>query len=284
MIISNLKPLRLLLVVSLSVFLFSCEEKQEKKDDNNVISKFNSTWNIYEKCVTNEDGSITYKALPWGGLVGNFLDKNMPVDLSNSESITFVFSEPTTVPMQIVVAERFKTWGKIGISSLTCNFDGQDVTSVNEISLQAGDTCTITVTQVYLTPKAAEWESTTVWQGDCHFGNWENGFVVRPEKFETAYEGDKLEFFFSTDRSPDLTYWLIKTIYSTTESTLEGNYNELNDWGCAFVAPDASVYRIVLTANDVANLREKGLFINGFHVNVTQCNLLKRHDLTYLEE
>ena len=38
----------------------------------------------------------------------------------------------------------------------------------------------------------------------------------------------------------------------------------------------ATSYRILLTANDVKNLREKGLFVNGYYTNVTQVNLLRR--------
>ena len=267
----------LLLLAAVTLF-YSCEmEKKVVNDDTNVISKFNSTWNIYEKCQFNEDGSVTYKSQAWGGLVGTFLDKNMPVDLSDYESITFEFAEPTTVPTQIVVADKFKTWGKIGIQKLTCYFDGQDVTAVDKILLQTGDSCTITVKKVYLMPNDVTWESTPIWKGVCTFGDWQDGFKVTPEKFETALEGDQLEFIFETDRSdPNVTYWLFKTIYDATSTTLEGNENELNHWGCAYVGPDATVYRIRLTANDVTNLKEKGLFVNGFHVNVSQANLISR--------
>ena len=38
----------------------------------------------------------------------------------------------------------------------------------------------------------------------------------------------------------------------------------------------ATSYRILLTANDVKSLREKGLFVNGYYTNVTQVNLLRR--------
>lgn len=198
----------------------------------------------------------------------------MPVDWSSYESITFDFSEPTTVPTQIMISEKLKSWGKAGISSLTCYFDGQDVTSVDQVMLQASDTCSVTVNRVYLTPNDGIWESIPLWRGNCSFGNWENGFVVKAEKFNAAYEGNRLEFVFKTDKSnPDVTYWLFKTIYAGTDSTLEGNANELNNWGCAFMGSESTVYRIFLTANDVNQLRQKGLFVNGFYNIVTECNL-----------
>lgn len=272
------KTLKQFIVVVAAVQLFSCmEERKAKEDDSNVISKFNSTWNIHERCQMNDDGTITYKAVEWGGLVGNFLDKNLPVDLSAYESITFEFAEPTTVPTQIVVADRFKTWGKEGIQKLTCYFDGQDVTAVDKILLQTGDTCTLTIKKAFLMPNDVTWVSTNIWEGECDFGDWENGFVVKADKFENAEEGDQLEFIFKSDTSnPEITYWHFKTIYDDTSTTLEGNENELNNWGCAYVGPDATVYRIRLTANDVANLKEKGLFVNGFHVIVSKANLVSR--------
>ena len=271
----NHKLLKSLSAALVSSLLLSCGGETVPKDDNNVISKFNSTWNIHEKCEVNDDGTIIYKAVSWGGLVGTFLKQNMPEDLSAYESITFEFDRPAPVPMQVVVDDRFKTWGKPGIKSLTCHFDGQDVRSVGKILLQAADTCSIGIKSIYLTPNANTWESVPIWSGSCAFGDWVNGFVVSADKFMDAYEGDKLEFIYTADKSdPNVTYWLFKTIYSSTENTLEGNDNELNNWGCALVSSEATVYRIVLTENDIAGLREYGLFVNGYKVTVTQCNLL----------
>lgn len=259
-----------------SLLLLSCVEAVEK-DDDNVLSKFYSTWNIYERCEVNDDGSITYQAVPWGGLVGTFLKQNMPMDLSAYESITFDFDRPVPVDVQVVVDDRFKTWGKSGITSLVCNFDGQDVSSVGKILLQASDTCSIGIKSIYLTPSFGTWKSTPLWDSHCVFGDWSGGFVVKADKFENAYEGDKIEFIYNADKSdPAVTYWLFKTIYSGTNSTLEGNANELNRWGCALVSSEANVYRIVLTENDIMGLREHGLFVNGYMLTVTQCNLLCR--------
>ena len=66
------------------------------------------------------------------------------------------------------------------------------------------------------------------------------------------------------------------TRIGSTDSPLEGNENELNDWGCAGVGKEAVNYRITLTEKDVTMLREKGLWVNGFYCIVTQCNLLRR--------
>jgi len=245
-------------------------------EEQDLLSKFNSTWNIHEKFERNDDGSVTYHALPWGGLVGSFKEQNHPVDWSGHEGITIEFAEPTKVATQIMVSDKLKTWGKAGITSLTCNFDGQNVKSIDEVVLQAADTTTLIVKSVKLSPNDAVWEAITIWDGECYMGDWADGFVVKPEKFEEAHEGDKLELIFTTDKSNPKEYWLFKTIYSGTENTLEGNENELNEWGCSSVGKESTAYRIVLTASDVRYLREKGLFVNGYYNIVTQCNLLHK--------
>lgn len=275
-----------LLAASLVTLFFACQIKpEEQKDENNVISKFNSTWNIYEKCEMNEDGSITYKSIPGGGLVGTFQKDNAPMDLSAYESITFEYAQPSTVSTQVVVEDRLKTWGKEGITSLTCHFDGQDVSSVGSIFFQTGDSSTIRIKNIYLTPIHGTWESIPVWKGECRFGDWESGFVVKAENFENAYEGDKLEFIFTTDNNdPSIAYWLLKAVYNGTSTTLKGNDYELNSYACAYVAGDATTYRIILTSEDIAKLRETGVFVNGYHINVTQCNLVKRVEAEYQEE
>lgn len=267
---------KILLISLATVTLTACrQEVQEDKYD--ITSKFNVTYNIYENFETNDDGSITYHASAWGGLVGVMKEHNLPVDWTPYESITFQFAEPTKVETQVQISEEVKTWGREGISSLTCFFDGLDVRNVSEVLFQATDSTTITIKSIRLTPIASNWDSRTIWEGECHFGNWENGFVIQPEIFMNVLEGDKLEFIFTTDRTDfGRTYWLFKTIYSGTDMTLEGNYNELNKWGCASVGRDATSYRIALTANDIANLRKVGLFVNGYYNIVTKVNLLRK--------
>lgn len=257
--------------------LAGCGTGLQPEDENDITSRFKTTWNIYEKIEHNDDGSITYHALPWGGLVGGMKEHNMPVDWSTFESIRFDFAEPTKVGTQIMISDKLRTYGKAGITSLTCYFDGQRVNNISEVALQASDTTVLTVKRVYLTPSVSRWESTKIWEGDCKQGNWVSGFVIKPEKFTTAYEGDKLEIVFHTDTSdPAVSFWQLKTIYSGTDQTLEGNSNELNDWGCAMVGREATSYRIILTSKDITALRKYGVFINGFYNNVTQCNLLRK--------
>jgi hypothetical protein len=267
---------KIMLMLMAAVFLTAC--RQEAQDDKyNITSKFKATYNIYENFTHNDDGSITYNASAYGGLVGIIKERNLPVDWTPYESITFEFAEPTKVETQVLISEKIKIWGRTGITSLTCFFDGLDVRNVSEVIFQTTEPTTITIKNVRLTPVANNWDTRPIWEGECHFGNWENGFVIQPEHFMNAVEGDKIEFIFTTDRNDiDRTYWLFKTIYSGTDMTLEGNYNELNKWGCAAVGRDATHYRIALTANDIANLRKVGLFVNGYYNIVTKVNLVRK--------
>ncbi len=264
-------------ILAVCALFASCSLNLHPDDENNLTSKFKGTWNIHESIDRNTSGVITYNALPWGGLVASVKERNMPVDWSGYESITFEFAEPTKVPTQVMVSDKLKTVGKAGITSLTCYFDGQDLRSVDEVALQSSDTSTILVKNVFLTPGRSTWESTPIWEGNCAFENWTDSVIVDSEQFMSAIEGDKIEILFKTDTSdPNRGYWLLKTVFNGTDKTLEGNDNELNEWGCAMVGEASTIYRIMLTANDIKNLRKNGLFVNGYYTIVSQVNLLRR--------
>lgn len=257
----------------------SCTLPWMQEDDPlDITQKFKATWNIHEKFEQNSDGSVTYHSVTWGGLVGLVKEHNLPVDWSGYESITIEFAEPTEVETQLLVA-GILCFGRKGITKFTCYFDGVDMRQVDEVVLQTAKPTTLTVKSVKLSPISTSWDSKPIWEGECVYGNWEDGFVIGPEKFATAMEGDKLEFIYAADVSdPNRTYWQIKTIYNGPDQnqTLEGNYNEQNDWGCTQVGSAATSYRIRLTAKDVKELKKKGLFANGYYITVTQVNLLRK--------
>lgn len=274
-----------LLPLMSALLLTACgspSNQSSAEEENTLTSRFNSTLNIYESVEQNPDnGIITYKAVSWGGLVGSVKERNLPVDWSAYEAITVMFAEPTKVETQLLVSDKYKAFGKEGISELTCNFDGQDVTSIDEVTIQTADSAIIRIKEVKLVPVSGTWKTIPLRTMNCEFGKWQNGFVISPELFKSANarQGDKLEFIYTTDTSdPETNNWLIKTIYNTTDSTLEGNNVALNKWGCAPVGRKSTVYRIPLTSKDIVNLNEKGMFVNGVYLNVTQVNLLRREN------
>lgn len=117
--------------------------------------------------------------------------------------------------------------------------------------------------------------STQIWSGECVFGNWAEGFNVPAEKFADASAGDILEFVYTTDTNTKETWWQFKTIFSGTEETLSSNKGDLNEYGCASVASSSTSYKIVLNAEDVAKLKETGMFVNGHFIIVTAVNLIQ---------
>lgn len=268
----------LLLVIAALMLPSACTLPWSQEDDEfDITSKFKATWNVHEKFERNSDGSITYHSVSYGGLVGLVKEHNLPVDWSDIESITFEFADSTKVETQIMLGSVMRTYGRPGIKKLTCYFDGLDMRQVDQVVLQTAQPTTLTVTSVKLSPASISWDSQPIWEGECLFNNWEGGFVIPPEPFATALEGDKLEFLFTTDTSdPKRGYWLIKSVYNTTDQTLEGNSSEQNQWGCTMVGQEATSYRLRMSAKDVKELKKKGLFVNGYYLKVTQVNLLRK--------
>lgn len=245
-------------------------------DSLDLTSRFNGTWNIHEKFEKGDNGEIIYHAIPWGGLVGSMRERNLPVDWTPYESVSVEFAEPTKVGTQLLIKDRLRVFGKPGITKMTCYFDGQDVTQIDEVAIQSSDSSILKVKRVYLTPGSSVWDSTPIWEGHCVFGDWEEGFIIPGDKFLDAVAGDKLEFIYEVDRSdPKVEYWQFKTIYNGTDSTLEGNADQLNAWGCCPVG-ESGVLRIRLSENDVKELRKIGMFVNGYYNIVTKVNLLKK--------
>lgn len=264
-----------LLTIMASMVLVACGSNSDG-DSLDLTSRFNGTWNIHEKFEKGDNGEIIYHAIPWGGLVGSMRERNLPVDWTPYESVSVEFAEPTKVGTQLLIKDRLRVFGKPGITKMTCYFDGQDVTQIDEVAIQSSDSSILKVKRVYLAPGSSVWDSTPIWEGHCVFGNWEEGFIIPGDKFLDAVAGDKLEFIYEVDRSdPKVEYWQFKTIYNGTDSTLEGNADQLNAWGCCPVG-ESGVLRIRLSENDVKELRKIGMFVNGYYNIVTKVNLLKK--------
>lgn len=269
--------MRISLSLTFVILLAACSSDSGEVD---ITSRFNSTWNNTEYLVHNDDGSITYEAAMWGGMAAWLGNNNIPADLSLYEKVVFEFSEPTLVNTQIVVTDEIVSFGISGITSIECSFDGKDVTAVRQIALQTSAPTTLNVQRVYLVPAGPPKYPTTIWQGRCDLGVWDDEITVSSDKFATAKEGDKLEFIYTTENKDketgeDITYWQLKTTYIDTDYTLEGNETMLNEWGCALVGKNSTNFRVPLTANDAAYLMERGLFVKGYHCIVTQINLLQ---------
>ena len=267
--------MRFLLVLVAAVFAVACSDAPTG-GDRDVTELFKDRWNINEEVIHNDDGTITYYAIAWGGLVADFHNQEQPEDWSKYEKIVIEFAERTSVRTQLVINQKIVAYGSTGIGILSAPLVGIDIKDVKEVALQAYENATIKVKSIMLIESKETDFTTPIWDGECIMGNWESGFLVDAEQFRDAQPGNVLEFVYTTDTdNPDVYYWQFRSVYSGTEHTLEGNANELNDWGCATVGKGTTRYRITLTENDVQQLKKLGLYVNGYYVNVTQCYLLQ---------
>lgn len=144
-----------------------------------------------------------------------------------------------------------------------------DIQRGNEVEIQGMN---VVISKVELESSAET--MSTIWEGNCSFGtDWQTGFVIGASQFEKAKVGDAIEFIYTTDESA--TYWQLKTQYPDTGIVLEGNASDLNSYNCAEISSGTASYRIYLTENDVNGLKEKGLYVFGYSLNVTKVNLIQ---------
>lgn len=139
------------------IMYYGPAEEPVEGNEVDITSKFTYTWNASESFVNNADGSITFNAVQWGGLAAWLKDGDNPADWSDYSKLVFEYAEPTTVSTQILVSgTEAKAWGDAGITSLECSFEGLDMTTVEQVALQAADATTITIKRVYLVKKGGD--------------------------------------------------------------------------------------------------------------------------------
>ena len=197
------------------------------------------------------------------------------MDWTAYEQIVFEFAEPVEVGVQVFVDGKIKANGSPGVSVLHCSLQGEHKASLEQVALQTSQPTELHIKRIYLSAEPLPGNTMSIWDGECICGNWINGVNVASERFATAEKGDQLEIVYTTDNSTDLEYWQLKAIYSGVNELLEGNADDQNEWGCVTLEKNSTRYAITLTANDVARLKETGLFVNGYYLVVTQVNLLQ---------
>ncbi|MBR2231432.1 MAG: hypothetical protein IJ891_03595 [Prevotella sp.] len=132
-----------------------------------IIDRFTYTWNPSESLAHNEDKSITFNSVSWGGLAAYYAVKENPEDENSKEigadwseydGIVFEFAEPTTVNTQILIqpmeGDNISAWGNPGITSLTLMFEGKNVSSIKQIALQTSAATTLVITKIYFLKKS----------------------------------------------------------------------------------------------------------------------------------
>ena len=120
-----------------------------------IIDNFNYCWNGNESVTHNEDGSITFNAVQWGGVASWLVVDGVKADWSDYSKIVFEYAEPTTVNTQILLGS-YSAWGNPGITSLEMSFEDKDVSAVEQIALQCSDPTTLVITAIYLVKKGGD--------------------------------------------------------------------------------------------------------------------------------
>lgn len=132
--------------------------------DLDLTSQFNKVWNDGESFENNSDGTITYHAAQWGGLVD---DISNTIDFSIYKSLVVEFAEATPVNTQIYL-EFGDEWGKwndftkgadAGVTQLELDFASNYLSNLNKIrqvALQAADAADLKISKIYLKGEAGE--------------------------------------------------------------------------------------------------------------------------------
>jgi len=148
------KMFTLIALMICAIASYAQEEEQKTVD---VTSIFSYCWNSAETQTHNEDGSITFNSVAWGGLAA-WVKDTPNGDLSAYSKIVFEFAEATTVNTQILVQladeSNVSAWGNVGITELACEFGENDMSAVNQIALQTSAETVITIKRVYLVEKS----------------------------------------------------------------------------------------------------------------------------------
>lgn len=237
----------------LTVCMYASEE--------DITSRFANgyTWNGDEKITANDDGSISYETVSWGGLATWYGG----IDLSDYEKIVFEFAEATEVNTQIIVTDDVKAWGDVGITSLECSFKDGDVTDVQQIALQASAATTLVIKKVYLvTAENEEPEDPTQDKTSDLLprftGTWNNAESITTlddgsKEYNSAAWGGMSAWMGGVDWSA----WdaLVLEFASATECVTQLMVDDYS------VKADAGVYSIKLEFgdNDVSNVKQAAL-------------------------
>ena len=137
---------------------------EEGVPDLDLTSQFNKVWNNSESIENNADGTITYHAAQWGGLVDEI---NNAIDFSTYKSLVVEFAEATPVKTQIYLEfgdgggkwYDFKKEADAGVTKLELDFASNYLSNLNKIrqvALQAADAGDLKISKIYLKGEEGE--------------------------------------------------------------------------------------------------------------------------------
>ena len=136
-----------------------------------LTSKFTELWNNSESKTVNSDGTITYNAAQWGGLV---MPLRAAIDFGKYESLVIKFAEATPVKTQWYIEYGTETYSwnnsstyeiAAGSTEFELNFASKYMSNLNriyQVALQATEEGTFKISSIYLKGR----------EGEPGFGNY----------------------------------------------------------------------------------------------------------------
>ena len=132
----------------------------------NITSHFNYCWGNEEQYTRNSDGSITYQAKTWGGLV-YWVDQ----DWSAYKRMVVEFIEPAPVDVQPIIQYGDEQWEGFyttkGAVEVICELDKSKRNKVFQVALQSSANTTLYVRRIYLVKEETEESDTQEEEDAC---------------------------------------------------------------------------------------------------------------------
>lgn len=177
-----MKKIFTLIAVAMMAFNVSAEEVD-------ILSGFSYTWNTSETFTKNDDGTVTFNAVTWGGFA-SWLEGQ---DWSKYEKLVVEFAEATPATTQILIQftddRSFASQAPAGSTELVASFDGQDMTNVKQVALQCAEAGTYIIKRIYL----VENSGATPIERDSYETNatfWKHEWQTSEEAYDGPAEAD----------------------------------------------------------------------------------------------
>lgn len=115
-----------------------------------VTSSFTGCWNNQEQVTHNADGTITYKATTWGGLVW-WIGGD---DWTEYSKIVFELASPAPCAVQPIISYNYNEWERkyhnAGVTDATLDLNPDKRHSVIQVAFQTAEEATITIRRIFL--------------------------------------------------------------------------------------------------------------------------------------
>lgn len=137
----------------------------EGMPDLDLTNRFTELWNNSESKTVNSDGTITYNAAQWGGLV---MPLHAAIDFGQYESLVIKFAEATPVKTQWYIEHGTETysWNQrstyeiaAGSTEFELDFASKNIWNLNriyQVALQAAEAGTLKISSIYLKGREGE--------------------------------------------------------------------------------------------------------------------------------